>query len=298
MKNQEAEIFIDEQLLSAVERTQGSFFESISGIDRKKTASDILDPKRSRQQAELVEQYENLSEKKVLEVGSGAGLSVTLWSKEFGAEMYGIEPCGEGFDESLKIAHRLLKNNGLPLWRIIAGFGEKIPFSNDSFDIVYSLNVLEHTDNPARVLQESFRVLRPGGLLYFTFPNYMSFYEGHYAVFTPPIFFSALLPWYVKHVCRRDPAFAKTIRSELNVGWVIRTLEIMKKNYSLEVVSLGEHLFKERMKSAQVETWAGLGKVLSLVKLAAALKLNTLAAKLLVSLRLWTPIVLIVRKKG
>lgn len=296
--NRKNGIHIGEQLLRAAEETQGLYFESISRIDRKKLASDVLNVERSRQQAKLVEQHENLNGKRILEVGSGMGLSVTLWSKEFGADMYGIEPCGPGFGESLRIARTLMRDNGLPEWRIVGGFGESLPFSSGSFDVVYSLNVLEHTDTPFRVLQESFRVLKPGGLLYFTFPNYMSFYEGHYAVFTPPILFPAMLPWYVKHICGRDPAFAKTIRSELNVGWAIRTLKTISKTYSIEVISLGEHLFNERMRYAQVDTWAGLGKVLSLVKLAATLKLNTVASKLLTLLRLWTPIVLVVRKKN
>lgn len=42
---------------------------------------------------------------------------------------------------------------------------EKLPFADDTFDVVTSLESLEFMRNPAAVLQEMIRVLRPDGLL-------------------------------------------------------------------------------------------------------------------------------------
>ncbi len=42
---------------------------------------------------------------------------------------------------------------------------EMLPFSDGSFDIVYSWAVLHHTPNPARALAEAQRVLAPNGKL-------------------------------------------------------------------------------------------------------------------------------------
>ncbi len=42
---------------------------------------------------------------------------------------------------------------------------EKLPFSNDNFDIVLSSQVLEHVENVDLYLEESKRVLKPGGIL-------------------------------------------------------------------------------------------------------------------------------------
>lgn len=41
-----------------------------------------------------------------------------------------------------------------------------VPYSDDSFDYVYSINVLEHAQPWQKLVLDMARVLRPGGLLY------------------------------------------------------------------------------------------------------------------------------------
>jgi ubiquinone/menaquinone biosynthesis C-methylase UbiE len=43
-----------------------------------------------------------------------------------------------------------------------------LPFSDDTFDLVASLEILEFTPNPRKTLVELVRVLRPGGWLLVT----------------------------------------------------------------------------------------------------------------------------------
>lgn len=43
----------------------------------------------------------------------------------------------------------------------------KVPFPNESFDVVAAMDLLEHVSDPQRVLAEASRVLRPGGLFFF-----------------------------------------------------------------------------------------------------------------------------------
>jgi SAM-dependent methyltransferase len=43
-----------------------------------------------------------------------------------------------------------------------------LPFADASFDIVLSDNVIDHAEQPLKIVDEIVRVLRPGGLLYFT----------------------------------------------------------------------------------------------------------------------------------
>jgi len=45
----------------------------------------------------------------------------------------------------------------------------EMPFENSSFDIVYSVSVIEHTTDPLRIINEIDRVLKPGGMLVLTF---------------------------------------------------------------------------------------------------------------------------------
>jgi SAM-dependent methyltransferase len=52
-------------------------------------------------------------------------------------------------------------------------------FEPGSFDVAFSFETLEHVPYPRRALAELHRVLRPGGLLCLTFPNYLGVLGAH-----------------------------------------------------------------------------------------------------------------------
>ena len=58
--------------------------------------------------------------------------------------------------------------------------GHKIPFPDCSFDVAVCAQVYEHTTEQAALAQDIFRVLRPGGVLFFSGPNRLKFMEEHY----------------------------------------------------------------------------------------------------------------------
>lgn len=58
--------------------------------------------------------------------------------------------------------------------------GQNLTFDDCSFDLVISLNTLEHVSNPAKYLQECYRVLRPGGFGYFSWYPLWSGATGHH----------------------------------------------------------------------------------------------------------------------
>jgi len=43
----------------------------------------------------------------------------------------------------------------------VAGVGEQLPFDNDSFDLIFCINVLDHVQSPQAVVREMLRILRP-----------------------------------------------------------------------------------------------------------------------------------------
>jgi 2-polyprenyl-3-methyl-5-hydroxy-6-metoxy-1,4-benzoquinol methylase len=47
----------------------------------------------------------------------------------------------------------------------------EMPFENDSFDVIVSSEVIEHTPNPHKAIEELARVLKPNGILVLTTPN-------------------------------------------------------------------------------------------------------------------------------
>lgn len=285
-----------ESILHEIYNTYGLYYQDISYIDAYKIAKDVINPCKALQQADLLEKYISLQEKTLLEIGSGLGVNHIVWTNKYGIDGYGIEPDAVGFESSYKLSKELIEFNGLDSSKIIDAVGESIPFDNDSFDIVYSTNVLEHVQNPGKVIDEALRVLKPGGTMQIVYPNYHSYFDGHYAVFHPPLIFKGFFPWYVKSIWGRDPEFANTLRTELNVCWTKKQLRCLQTKYQINVLSLGEDIFLDRMQTLDFEAWAGLTKVKKALNLINNIGLISIAAKVILSLKGWNPIILTLRK--
>src|SRR6185503_3351429 len=163
------------------------FFEALSGDSAEMHVRDALDVERGIKHAQMLQRFTELKGARVLEVGCGFGVNLGTWIKDYGADAYGLEPSAPEWGRSFEGAQILLKANNIDPTRVVNGVGESIPFEDDTFDVVYSANTMEHVRDPERVLWESVRVLKPGGILHFEVPNYMSFYETHYSVFKPPV---------------------------------------------------------------------------------------------------------------
>jgi SAM-dependent methyltransferase len=58
----------------------------------------------------------------------------------------------------------------------IQGVSERLPFAEGSFDCILLSEVIEHLEAPHLSIREAVRVLRPGGRLLVTTPNYRSFW--------------------------------------------------------------------------------------------------------------------------
>ncbi len=75
-------------------------------------------------------------------------------------------------ENMLKLSKKHLESNG-HLSRLVRGDGTILPFNDNSFDMVYSLLVLQHLskENGEAVFREIARVLRPGGVAYIRVPG-------------------------------------------------------------------------------------------------------------------------------
>jgi ubiquinone/menaquinone biosynthesis C-methylase UbiE len=139
--------------------------------------------------------------------------------------------------------------------------GEALSFPDESFDLVYSSNVLEHVQDPARVLAESVRVLKPGGYLFFTYPNYCSFWEGHYGMFWIPCMNKPMAKLYVR-LFGRYAGYIDSLQL-MNVRYTRRILEPLLNQ--VEVMGLGDDLWQERMRSLKFGTWGQSSKLKSVL---------------------------------
>ena len=81
-----------------------------------------------------------------------------------------------------------------------------MPVASNSVDLIVSLQVLEHVQSPHRVIEEAYRVLKPGGHFFFAYENYLSFYEPHYRVRWLPLLPKPLGAAYLRRL-GRNPQF-------------------------------------------------------------------------------------------
>lgn len=275
----------------------GAYFEPISGIDRRVAAEDFLDIDKCLKRVQTLERYVPLRSKKVLEIGSGFGTNLIAWTKGWSIDGYGVEPGSEGFDSGLRASRLLLAANGLDPSRIVNAGGEQLPFGDESFDVVYSSNVLEHTEDPERVVREALRVLRRGGILHMEMPNFLSYFEGHYMMLQPPILARWMLPAWVR-LCGRDPAFARTLNTWINPVWCKAVAARAGAPNDVTVLSLGDDVFLDRLSRAfTFETKAVSGKLGPLLAVLRVLNLGNWIGHLIVALRGYYPIYLTIRKR-
>lgn len=292
------DVVIPDEILDRVRDGMGKFFSKLNGVAPGVLAKDMLSPAKSARSHEVLARYVDPSGKKILEVGSGYGINLIYWTKRFGLDVTGVEPEGEGFSDTIEVSRQLCEFNDLPREKIVVSQGETLPFPDASFDVVYSANVIEHTSDPTQVLRESLRVLRLGGILHFEMPNFTSYFEGHYFLVMPPLFHKALLPWWVKTLFGRDPAFARTLRTELNPLWLRRTIRSLGANQPLRLVSLGEEVFRDRLQARSFNfQQSAVGAILSpMVEVLRRLNVGSLAANVFILLQAHYPIYLTVAK--
>lgn len=61
----------------------------------------------------------------------------------------------------------------------VIGSGMQLPFADDSLDVCYSSNVLEHVSDPWRMADEMVRVTRPGGVVFLSYTLWYGPWGGH-----------------------------------------------------------------------------------------------------------------------
>jgi ubiquinone/menaquinone biosynthesis C-methylase UbiE len=178
------EVIIGEHFLNSLK----SDFIAVNGITSKEDKHEVYFDKNHYygMLKELENAVDGFKNKKVLEIGSGYGMLSAIANKEFNYDFYGIEPTKVEAEGRFEQSQILFNENNIEKTKITAGFGESLPFDDESFNVVFSFQVLEHVQDPYKVLSESWRVLKKGGQLYINAPNYNFFFEGHYHVLWLP----------------------------------------------------------------------------------------------------------------
>lgn len=95
----------------------------------------------------------------VLEIGVGMGADHVEWAKAHPKSLTGIDLTPRAIEHT----QQRLATYGLTS-DVRVGDAEKLPFADNSFDMVYSWGVLHHSPDTPQAINEVYRVLRPGGV--------------------------------------------------------------------------------------------------------------------------------------
>ena len=96
-----------------------------------------------------------------LDLGSGKGVYYTVL-KKFCRDVAAVDISQDSLKDVRNMGHS----------GAVCADASLLPFKDDSFDYVFSTEVLEHIDNYRNLIQESFRILTQGGKVFFTTTAY------------------------------------------------------------------------------------------------------------------------------
>ncbi len=141
----------------------------------------FLDVDRFRRWARLVDGLRPVEGARFLSSGCGMGGSLLAYHDAGAATVTGVEVDPEYVELA---ALRVAEVPGGDVVRVAAD--PPLPFADASFDVIESMDVIEHVGDPAAYLADLVRVLAPGGIILLVTPNRLWPVEQHLGIAGPP----------------------------------------------------------------------------------------------------------------
>jgi ubiquinone/menaquinone biosynthesis C-methylase UbiE len=107
---------------------------------------------------------------RVLEVACGRGGFVT----ELAGAAARVTGCDFSFSALCVARRKIAEASSDSPVALVHGDVQRLPFADDSFDVIVSCETIEHVPDVRMAILEMHRVTRPGGKLFLTTPNYLN----------------------------------------------------------------------------------------------------------------------------
>ena len=179
---------------------------------------------------------------KILEVGYGTGRFLEFLEKNGYKNLYGIDSS----KEMMNIAKKRTRA------RLIKGDAYKLPFSKNSFDMVFSVHVLMHLSNPKKAINEMLRVSKKRIIFDITNKNSISYLLSKILKKYKPRFSSMndvkkMIP--KNHKIRFKPTYMFPLKGYFSPVYYALVLPAEKLAYLLQLKRFASQLFIEVRKS-------------------------------------------------
>lgn len=133
---------------------------------------------------------------KVLDIGCSTGILTHHYAGIFG-HVVGVD-IDDGAVEWAQ------KNRAADNIEYRVGDSMDLPFTTDEFDVVTCTHIYEHVPNARRMMDEIFRVLKPGGVCYFAAENRVRLWDGHYDLPLLTVLPKMPADWFVRLMRRGE----------------------------------------------------------------------------------------------
>lgn len=115
----------------------------------------------------IVRRHIALENARILDIGCGVGAYVEAF-RRFSPFVYGVD-----------LDHDKIAEASANLPNLAVSPAEDLPYKSNSFDVVFSHEVIEHVDDDHQAIAEAVRVTRPGGQVVVFAPNRLYPFETH-----------------------------------------------------------------------------------------------------------------------
>lgn len=115
-------------------------------------------------------------DKSVLDIGCGAGGKTIFYASQQVKSIIGVEILNKYKNDAEELAKKYSINDK---FTFVCSDASETPFDDESFDTIIMNDAMEHVDEPEKVLDECYRILKKGGKIYLNFPPYNHPYGAH-----------------------------------------------------------------------------------------------------------------------
>lgn len=115
--------------------------------------------------SEALELLDIQQDDRVLDIGCGTGFG-TEGLLQYSDDVHGLD---QSIHQMEKAWEKFGKNDEVRFYR---GDAERLPFRDDSFDVIWSSGSIEYWPNPVDALEEIRRVVKPGNKVLIVGPDY------------------------------------------------------------------------------------------------------------------------------
>jgi 2-polyprenyl-3-methyl-5-hydroxy-6-metoxy-1,4-benzoquinol methylase len=188
-------------------------------------AKDIRIKKANKTISVLQNYFKDISSLNLLDIGSSTGIMTNEYAKYF-KDVTGLD-----LDTTaVQYCTNKYKRENL---KFICAPIEETNFSDSSFDVITCTQIYEHVPSDKKLIEEIFRLLKPGGVCYFAAGNRFKVIEPHYKL---P--FLSFLPKKVANVYIRiftkQDFYYENLKSLRNLKKLVSKFEII--DYTLKII--------------------------------------------------------------